>query len=52
MPLKEVDMSETKPGCFMCQVTDDQNVLIPCRKEGKELWVCVRCLPPLIHGQH
>jgi hypothetical protein len=25
-------------------------VLIPCRTGGESLWVCVRCLPPLIHG--
>jgi len=37
-------------GCFMCGTSEAQTVLLPCRKEGESLWVCVRCLPPLIHG--
>jgi len=36
--------------CFVCQKTEDQGVLLPCRKGGQELWVCTRCLPMLIHG--
>lgn len=45
-------MSEEKIICFVCGNDEDSNVLLPCRSEGKDLWVCVRCLPPLIHGQH
>jgi len=36
--------------CFHCGNSEEQAVLIPCRKEGHSLWVCVRCLPRLIHG--
>lgn len=36
--------------CFICKKTDNQGVLLLCRKEGEELWVCTRCLPILIHG--
>ncbi len=36
--------------CFHCGRGEEQAVLIPCRKEGHSLWVCVRCLPHLIHG--
>jgi hypothetical protein len=36
--------------CFLCQKTEYQGVLLLCRKEGQELWVCTRCLPMLIHG--
>ena len=36
--------------CFRCSTTDDNAVLFPCRKQGESLWVCVKCLPPLIHG--
>ena len=36
--------------CFRCGASDDNAVLFPCRKEGKSLWVCVKCLPPLILG--
>jgi MinD superfamily P-loop ATPase len=37
-------------GCFRCGASEEQTVLIPCRHEGKSQWVCVHCLPPLIHG--
>jgi MinD superfamily P-loop ATPase len=36
--------------CFRCGNSDSDAVLFPCRKEGESVWVCVRCLPPLIHG--
>jgi len=36
--------------CFVCQKTESQGVLLPCRKGGEDLWVCTRCLPMLIHG--
>ncbi len=38
--------------CFRCGTPETETVLMPCRKEGESLWVCVRCLPPLIHGSH
>ena len=37
-------------GCFQCGTSEAQSILIPCRKEGESLWVCVKCLPALIHG--
>ena len=36
--------------CFRCGNSEEEAVLIPCRHEGESRWVCVRCLPPLIHG--
>jgi len=36
--------------CFRCGASETDAVLIPCRSDGKSQWVCVRCLPPLIHG--
>lgn len=36
--------------CFRCETPEAESILIPCRKDGESLWVCVRCLPPLIHG--
>jgi ferredoxin len=44
------DSAETELTCFRCGTPETETVLIPCRKEGQSLWVCVRCLPPLIHG--
>lgn len=37
-------------GCFLCGAREGAEVLIPCRFKGDSLWVCVRCLPRLIHG--
>jgi Na+-translocating ferredoxin:NAD+ oxidoreductase RNF subunit RnfB len=36
--------------CFRCGASEGRSVLLPCRHEGKSLWVCTRCLPALIHG--
>jgi NAD-dependent dihydropyrimidine dehydrogenase PreA subunit len=36
--------------CFRCGADEGAAVLFPCRHQGKSQWVCVRCLPPLIHG--
>jgi Na+-translocating ferredoxin:NAD+ oxidoreductase RNF subunit RnfB len=36
--------------CFRCGASEEERVLIPCRTGGASKWVCVRCLPPLIHG--
>ncbi len=36
--------------CFVCGASEEKRVLLPCRTEGRSLWVCTRCLPALIHG--
>ena len=36
--------------CFRCGQSEDQAVLLPCRRGGHSLWVCTHCLPGLIHG--
>ncbi|MCE5237704.1 4Fe-4S binding protein [bacterium] len=36
--------------CFRCGSDERSAVLFPCRYQGRSQWVCVRCLPPLIHG--
>jgi len=36
--------------CFRCGASEEEAVLFPCRHQGKSQWVCVHCLPPLIHG--
>ncbi|MFA6001096.1 MAG: hypothetical protein WC828_03170 [Thermoleophilia bacterium] len=43
---------QTTPKCMQCGKTSDQAVLLSCVKEGKDDWVCVHCLPILIHGAH
>lgn len=36
--------------CFNCGRSEMEAVLFPCRKSGESTWVCVKCLPALIHG--
>lgn len=39
-----------EPSCLGCGNTDSVAPLIPVRRRGRSEWVCVRCLPVLIHG--
>jgi NAD-dependent dihydropyrimidine dehydrogenase PreA subunit len=36
--------------CFRCGTGEQRAVLLPVRTQGRSLWVCTHCLPPLIHG--
>jgi MinD superfamily P-loop ATPase len=36
--------------CFRCNNSEKDALLLPCRKDGESLWVCIKCFPPLIHG--
>jgi ferredoxin len=36
--------------CFRRGSSERRAVLLPVRTECRSLWVCTRCLPPLIHG--
>jgi len=36
--------------CSICSNTEDDAPLIPIRTKGESKWICVRCLPTLIHG--
>lgn len=36
--------------CLSCGVNSQRRTLLPCVVKGEEKWVCVRCLPMLIHG--
>ncbi|WP_301553544.1 hypothetical protein [Desulfuribacillus stibiiarsenatis] len=44
-------MSEEKRSCTVCSKNEDERVLIKAVVEGKEGYVCVKCLPALIHGR-
>lgn len=46
----EEDSRVPVPTCFLCSKEDDHAPLLPIRFRGKSEWVCVRCLPQLIHG--
>ncbi len=36
--------------CFNCGRSEMDAVLFPARRSGESTWVCVKCLPALIHG--
>jgi NAD-dependent dihydropyrimidine dehydrogenase PreA subunit len=36
--------------CVLCGTPEGERALFPCRWKGASVWVCARCLPPLIHG--
>lgn len=38
--------------CLNCGNTSKDLVYLKCVYNGEEKYVCVRCLPMLIHGQH
>lgn len=48
--------AETRPKtyipqtCHRCGADEDAAPLLPVRHRGDSKWVCVRCLPALIHG--
>lgn len=43
-------MKSLKAECFLCKTNDEAGVYLRCVYRGEELFVCVRCLPVLIHG--
>ena len=47
-----VQRSSEEKCCVVCWVTSDERILICGEDHGKQVWVCVRCLPVLIHGGH
>jgi Fe-S-cluster-containing hydrogenase component 2 len=36
--------------CMNCGRSEDDAILFPARYKGDSTWVCVKCLPQLIHG--
>ena len=36
--------------CMNCGRSENDAVLFPARHKGESTWVCVKCLPALIHG--
>jgi hypothetical protein len=36
--------------CYVCGAAEHGKVYLHCVHEGTEKYVCVRCLPVLIHG--
>ena len=46
-------MTEKKspPACLKCGTPAPKTTLLPCLHKGEEKYICVRCLPMLIHGE-
>jgi hypothetical protein len=36
--------------CFNCKRSEDEEKLLQFRHKGEDNFVCVKCLPMLIHG--
>lgn len=36
--------------CHLCGTTEHDRPLLPIKSKGESDWVCVRCIPRLIHG--
>ena len=36
--------------CSLCDISEQERPLLPMKYKGESTWVCVRCLPTLIHG--
>ncbi len=36
--------------CSLCKVSEMDQPLLPMKSKGESEWVCVKCLPRLIHG--
>ncbi len=50
-------MGETTSGaaekvCTVCKANSSDRILLNGISKDKEVWVCVKCLPVLIHGGH
>lgn len=38
--------------CTVCGIKSEERILLCGEYQGKKVWVCVGCLPRLIHGAH
>ncbi len=51
--MAEKEQSSTSPkSCLICHATSEERVLLCGVEQDRDVWVCVRCLPRLIHGAH
>lgn len=47
---EEVEQNPETHSCVKCGRTEYNGVLLPCRTNGNNSWICTKCLPSLIHG--
>ncbi len=48
--MAEKETTTVEPRCMLCKATSNERVLLQAQDKGKDAWVCVKCLPMLIHG--
>jgi len=42
--------SSEEKNCTVCGINSEERMLLCGEYQAKKVWVCVRCLPMLIHG--
>ena len=50
--MAETENNSSRHVCQVCGAGSDDRVLLGAEDKGQETYVCVRCLPILIHGGH
>ncbi len=45
-------MADAEKKCMVCKSGSEEKVLLNGVYQDKPVWVCVHCLPMLIHGAH
>lgn len=43
---------KTEQRCLNCGTSSEDRILLSAQYKGDPAWVCVTCLPQLIHGAH
>ncbi len=38
--------------CLSCGINSNDVILLACSFKGEDVYVCIKCLPALIHGSH
>jgi len=49
---EDKEEKQSMHSCQECGMSSEERVLLVCERDGKTTYVCVRCLPMLIHGKH
>ena len=49
---EESKLEQQAPQCSLCGKTSQEIPLLRGEQKGQPMWVCMHCLPMLIHGAH
>ena len=47
-----IQPSREEKSCTVCGIKNEERILLCGEYQDKRIWVCVQCLPRLIHGAH